>query len=197
MTLTRYKQKRSFEETSEPTGGKPGAKSLRFVVQMHAATHLHYDFRLEMDGVLKSWAIPKGPSMNPRVKRLAVMVEDHPYDYRSFEGVIPEGNYGAGSVIVWDEGTYAATEATYPSKASLERALAGQLRKGKLKFTLHGTKLRGGFALVKSLRMGKNAWLLMKLNDAFATRDDVLLLDRSVKSGKTIDRVGKRKAPTG
>src|SRR3954463_3997779 len=134
MGLVEYKKKRTLTRTPEPSGGKADREVLRFVVQKHAALHLHYDFRLEMGGVLKSWAVPKGPSMDPKVKRLAMEVEDHPYDYRKFEGVIPEGNYGAGTVMIWDEGTYhAVTE--FPDKDKEDTDLRKQWHQGKIRFT--------------------------------------------------------------
>lgn len=189
MALTKYRQKRSFDVTPEPTGGKPKAGELRFVVQKHAASRLHYDFRLEMEGVLKSWAVPKGPSLNPADKRLAMMVEDHPYDYRDFEGIIPAGNYGAGTVIVWDEGTYEALEPG--TKKEQEKNLLTQLKKGSLKFNMHGKKLKGEFALVRLKTGEKNAWLLIKHKDKYATEADVTKKDKSVISDKTIDKVAK------
>src|SRR5688572_14663008 len=140
MGLTLYKNKRKFDETSEPEGKiKHKGDALLFVIQQHAASHLHYDFRLEMEGVLKSWAVPKGPSLNPADKRLAMMVEDHPYDYKDFEGNIPEGNYGAGNVIVWDNGTYHSTNETEKEKE--EETLLAALHKGHLNFILNGKKL--------------------------------------------------------
>src|SRR5580698_9388867 len=139
MALKEYKKKRSFNDTPEPKGGRPDSRSLRFVVQKHAASHLHYDFRLEMDGVLK------GPSLNPADKRLAMQVEDHPFDYKDFEGIIPEGNYGAGTVMIWDEGTYESLDKTDHTKAAQEKILRKELRDGSLKFRLNGTKLKGEF----------------------------------------------------
>src|SRR6476660_2147892 len=147
MALTKYRQKRSFKKTPEPEGGKPTGGELRFVVQKHAASRLHYDFRLEREGVLKSWAVPKGPSLNPDDKRLAMMVEDHPYDYRDFEGIIPAGNYGAGTVMVWDEGTYQARQGS--DRPENERLMREGLRKGHVSFVLDGQKLKGEFSLVK------------------------------------------------
>src|SRR5437762_14005416 len=130
MNLALYKKKRSFKETPEPEGKKKfTSRALKFVVQKHDATNLHYDFRLEMEGVLKSWAVPKGPSMNPQDKRLAMMVEDHPYDYRTFEGTIPAGNYGAGTVMVWDEGTYDAMEHEEEPIKTQEKILLQELKK--------------------------------------------------------------------
>src|SRR5690606_20769424 len=149
MALEKYGEKRSFEKTPEPKGGKPLKNELRFVVQKHAASRLHYDFRLEMDGVLNSWAVPKRPSTAPEVKRVAMMVEDHPYDYRTFEGIIPKGQYGGGTVMVWDEGTYVPAEEAGEDKIPNEKKLLQQLHKGRLKFVLNGNKLKGTFALVK------------------------------------------------
>src|SRR5579884_1221170 len=172
MSLATYKQKRQFNNTPEPSGHTAKRhKNLSFVVQKHNASHLHYDFRLELIGVLKSWAVPKGPSLNPKVKRLAMMVEDHPYDYRNFEGTIPAGNYGAGQVIIWDQGTYEPLEQTEDP----EKLLSGQLHKGDLKFTLHGQKLQGSFALVKKAKAdaSDNSWFLIKKNDDYATAEDV------------------------
>jgi bifunctional non-homologous end joining protein LigD len=188
MALSTYKQKRSFNKTPEPTGGKSKGKQLLFVVQKHDASHLHYDFRLEMEGVLKSWAVPKGPSMDPSVKRLAMMVEDHPMDYRDFEGIIPPGNYGAGTVIVWDEGTYEPID-PLPDKKSQEKHLLSLLHKGDLKFVLNGKKLKGEFVLVHTKGMGENSWLLIKHKDKYATKEDITEKDKSVLSGKTIEKI--------
>jgi bifunctional non-homologous end joining protein LigD len=167
MALKDYNEKRKFDETTEPKGkAKKSKDKLIFVIQRHAASRLHYDFRLEMEGVLKSWAVPKGPSLDPKDKRLAMMVEDHPYDYKDFEGNIPEGNYGAGQVEVWDSGTYEPLDQT--SKLSDEKELLKELKAGSLKFILHGKKLKGEFALVKMKNAENNAWLLIKHKDDFA-----------------------------
>ena len=187
MSLKKYKQKRNFNKTPEPRAGKPTENNLRFVVQKHHASHLHYDFRLEMEGVLKSWAVPKGPSMDPEVKRLAMMVEDHPWDYRNFEGIIPEG-YGAGTVIVWDEGTYEPAEIKETKKEN-ERSLLHHLFQGAISFILHGKKLKGEFSLVKTTERGDNAWLLIKKKDKYASVVDITEKDKSVLSHKTLDQV--------
>lgn len=190
MALTLYKKKRSFKDTPEPTGGKPSKDILHFVIQKHAASRLHYDFRLEMEGVLKSWAVPKGPSLNPVDKRLAMMVEDHPYDYRNFEGIIPEGNYGAGTVMVWDEGTFESLEPG--KKKEQEKVLLKQLKSGSLKFSLNGKKLKGEFALVKLKNDEKgNAWLLIKHRDKYAKAIDITKKNKSVVSQKTLGQIAK------
>ncbi|WP_333624848.1 DNA ligase D [Sphingobacterium siyangense] len=191
MGLSKYREKRSAGKTPEPFGGRSSGKELRFVVQKHDASHLHYDFRLEMNGVLKSWAVPKGPSMDPSIKRLAMMVEDHPYDYRNFEGIIPKGQYGGGTVIVWDEGSYEALAPETNDVAKMDKNLRHQLYSGKLKFRLFGEKLKGEFALVKAYGRGGNEWLLMKLEDQYATSKDVIAKDKSVLSGKTIAEMEK------
>jgi bifunctional non-homologous end joining protein LigD len=163
-TLAEYNRKRRFDVTPEPAGtARPGRKDapLQFVVQKHRASHLHYDLRLEHDGVMLSWAVPKGPSLDPAVKRLAMRTEDHPMDYNEFEGVIPEGEYGAGTVMIWDRGTWE------PESPDAARALA----KGELKFRLHGRKLSGSWVLVRT--GGERQWLLIKHRDAAATTDDV------------------------
>ena len=188
MALTLYKKRRSFEQTSEPIGGKATGKELRFVIQKHAASRLHYDFRLEMQGVLKSWAVPKGPSLNPADKRLAMMVEDHPYDYRNFEGIIPKGNYGAGTVIVWDEGTYKPINPKGDLRAQ-EKDLLKQLKAGSIKISMKGKKLKGEFAFVKLKGKEDNAWLLIKHRDKFAKETDITKKDKSVVSGKTLEKV--------
>ncbi|GFO58885.1 ATP-dependent DNA ligase [Geomonas silvestris] len=190
MGLEDYQKKRNFSSTPEPDATFPSEdQGLRFVVQKHAASHLHYDFRLELDGVLKSWAVPKGPSLDPSLKRLAMMVEDHPFDYRSFEGTIPKGNYGAGEVIVWDEGTYAAPGVSDLKES--ERLLRAGLAKGDLKFVLRGHKLNGEFALVKMRSEKENTWLLIKKKDPWATAEEVTLDDRSVLSDLRLNDSGQ------
>lgn len=183
--LSEYTARRRFKTTPEPAPAvaEGGSGPLLFVVQQHAARRLHYDFRLECDGVLKSWAVPKGPSLDPAEKRLAVLVEDHPYDYASFEGVIPPGQYGAGEVIVWDCGVYSPDDdgLVFHDRAEAEQRVREGLAAGKLGFQLRGAKLKGSFALVRT-REAKN-WLLIKHKDAFATTADVAAQDRSVLSG--------------
>ncbi len=184
-SLELYNKKRDFKQTPEPSGKKArSAKQLRFVVQMHHASRLHYDFRLEADGVLASWAVPKGPTLKPLDRRLAMHVEDHPMDYRTFEGNIPSGQYGAGSVIVWDEGTYELAEGDDP---------ATEIANGKIKFLMHGHKLNGEFTLVKiKAREGEHGepWLLLKDRDEHADdKYDPVDHPESVKTGKTLDDV--------
>ncbi|HET8587734.1 MAG TPA: DNA polymerase ligase N-terminal domain-containing protein, partial [Candidatus Limnocylindria bacterium] len=185
MSLETYRRKRDFRKTPEPAGGEPPAAGHRFVVQRHRATRLHYDFRLEVAGVLVSWAVPRGPTLDSAVRRMAIRTEDHPLEYFDFEGVIPKGEYGGGDVVVWDWGTFEPEETDDPAAA---------LRSGELKFALHGEKLRGRFTIVDtSHRRGsrngdaeKDSWLLIKKKDADAVADwDAEAHPRSVKSGRT------------
>jgi len=159
MSLVKYKAKRSFEKTPEPAGKVAKQSENRFVVQEHHATNLHFDFRLEMDGVLKSWAVPKGPSLDPADKRLAMMVEDHPVEYQKFSGTIPDKNYGAGEVRIWDKGKY---------KLLGHGEGEEQIKAGKLIFILKGKELKGEFHMVHTPKLGENAWLLLKHKDEFA-----------------------------
>lgn len=190
MSLEKYKSKRNFKKTSEPKATKKsGEDELVFVIQKHKATNLHYDFRLEVEGVLKSWAVPKGPSLNPAVKRLAMMVEDHPIDYKDFEGLIPEGEYGGGEVIIWDNGTFHSGPTK--DKDESEKLMSEGLERGEIKFVLNGKKLKGEFALVKVEKWGKNAWLLIKHRDEFASVENILEQDESVVSGNKIGSLKK------
>ncbi|HWH60763.1 MAG TPA: non-homologous end-joining DNA ligase [Terriglobales bacterium] len=197
MALEEYKRKRRFSETPEPPPKLDKSKGHRFVVQRHHATRLHYDFRLEMEGVLKSWAVPKGPSLDPADKRLAMEVEDHPVSYFDFEGIIPEGNYGAGTVMVWDVGTWEPlSPETKDGKyvAGTDAEASDMLKKGDLKFRLHGKKLNGDFALIhiKSRRPGSkgNEWLLIKKHDQFVIPGfDAEQLDKSVLTKRTMAQI--------
>jgi bifunctional non-homologous end joining protein LigD len=172
MPLNEYRRKRRFDVTPEPSGetaaSSKKAKTLHYVIQKHRASHLHYDFRLEWNGVLLSWAVPKGPSLDPSVKRLAAQVEDHPLEYADFEGVIPPGEYGGGTAMVWDFGSWR------PEVANVDEAL----KKGELKFTLEGRKLKGSWVLVRTRGFGRSnrpSWLLIKHRDNFASQRDVTL----------------------
>src|SRR6202795_1285686 len=197
MALEEYKRKRRFEETPEPPPKVETKAGNRFVVQMHDATRLHYDFRLEMEGVLKSWAVPKGPSLDPADKRLAMQVEDHPVSYYDFEGTIPEGNYGGGTVMVWDAGTW---EPLSPVPINgeyvpgTEKEAAAMLAKGDLKFRLKGKRLKGDFALVhiKARRPGSkgNEWLLIKKKDDHVVAGfDIDGYDTSILTGRTMAQI--------
>jgi bifunctional non-homologous end joining protein LigD len=188
MGLEEYKRKRRFNETPEPAGEVKKVRGNSFVIQKHHATRLHYDFRLEMEGVLRSWAVPKGPSLNPGEKRLAMLTEDHPMDYGDFEGVIPKGNYGAGNVIIWDNGTYDMVDPDTPEKG---------WKQGKLHFVLHGKKLHGEWVLVRGSRDPKQ-WIFFKVRDDYASADTDITADRpdSIISGKLVDEVAEDGART-
>jgi bifunctional non-homologous end joining protein LigD len=185
MPLQEYRKKREFTATPEPAGGRVRRKQPKkpsFVVKKHHATSPHYDFRLEIDGALVSWAIPRGPSLNPVDKRVAIMTEDHPLEYADFEGVIPAGNYGAGPVMIWDRGTY---------ELSGDGSAREQLARGELKFALYGVKLLGEFALIHSASRARQ-WLLIKHRDEHADSSwdiESVALDRSVVSGRTLEEI--------
>ena len=197
--LAEYRRKRDFHQTAEPRGGRARrAKRLAFVIQKHAASHLHFDLRLELDGVMKSWAVPKGPSLDPSVKRLAMQVEDHPIEYNTFEGTIPEGEYGGGTVMVWDRGTYVYGGDDPDPVEGLRKGYA----KGDFKFVLSGERLRGSWTLVRMRRGGakKPQWLLIKHRDDEAEEGSDVVADHptSVATGRTMDEIaeGKRKRRT-
>ena len=196
--LAEYRRKRDFKKTKEPSGesssAAPRASTLRFVIQKHAASHLHFDWRLEVDGTMKSWAVPKGPSLDPSVKRLAMEVEDHPIEYNTFEGTIPKGQYGGGTVLLWDRGTYSADDA---EDGDDNAAMRRGLRAGKVGFTLNGERLQGSFALVRTRRdEGKPQWLLIKHRDEHADpdRDIVAEVTTSVDTGRTMEEIATGKS---
>jgi bifunctional non-homologous end joining protein LigD len=190
VSLKEYKKKRRFDTTPEPPGEaepqRSSGRELSYVIQKHQASHLHYDFRLEWKGVLLSWAVPKGPSLDPSVKRLAMQVEDHPVEYGGFEGVIPEGEYGGGTVMVWDRGTWT------PEVPDVDAALA----KGDLKFTLHAAKLKGSWVLVRTRGFGggggRSSWLLIKHRDQYASTKDITVEEpRSALSGRLLAEIAQ------
>lgn len=204
LPLNEYRKKRDFKVTPEPSGKSASVRKatagLTYVIQKHRATNLHYDFRLEWNGVLLSWAVPKGPSLDPSVKRLAMQVEDHPLEYANFEGVIPEGEYGAGTVMVWDTGTWE------PESPDVDEAL----KKGDLKFTLHGKKLKGSWVLARTRgfgRPGRPSWLLIKHRDQYASERDItveepysalthrLLADIAREGGGDVDKAATGDPP--
>lgn len=192
--LAEYRKKRDFNKTAEPAGRTTTSrrrKALRFVIQKHDATSLHFDLRLELDGVMKSWAVPKGPSYDPRVRRLAMEVEDHPIEYNQFEGTIPEGEYGAGTVMIWDRGTYEAEDG-----GGVESIREGYER-GDLKIVFHGERLVGGWVLVRMRRAGRPQWLLIKHRDELAQAkfDVVKELQTSVVTGRTMDEIAAGAPP--
>lgn len=189
--LGEYRERRDFGKTPEPASGKGRCnRGRRFVIQKHAASSLHYDFRLEFDGVLKSWAVPKGPSTDPSDKRLAIRTEDHPLEYADFEGVIPEDEYGGGTVMVWDAGRYRNLRAG-KGKASLD--MSGSLRSGLIEVWLEGDKLTGGYALKRIAAGTKSRWLLIKMDDkeADARRNPVSTQNLSVKTGRSMHEIAK------
>lgn len=190
-SLDDYKNKRNLKGSKEPIEALPKSTQLRFVIHKHKATRLHYDLRLELDGVFKSWAVPKGPSMSPADVRLAIYVEDHPLSYGDFEGVIPKGHYGAGAVMIWDKGYYC--EATCVGRTSSQAAMRIALKKGNIKITFNGEKVKGTFALVKGKK--DNEWMLIKKQDAFSTYKTHVFDEHSVKTGDSLEQIEKKWIP--
>ncbi len=192
--LKEYHKKRDFDRTAEPFGGDRRRSNGRiFVVQKHDATNLHYDFRIEINGILKSWAVPKGPSLNPKEKRLAVATEDHPMEYADFEGVIPEDQYGGGTVMVWDAGTYRNLKEEHDGKSkTMEQAY----KDGEITLWLEGKKLKGGFALVRTGKKGSDKWLLIKKNDqkSDGRRNPVSSQPKSVLTGRSLKQIEKEES---
>jgi len=189
--LKEYHKKRDFDVSSEPFGKSKNKKDKEiFVLQKHQASHLHYDFRLAVDGVLKSWAVPKGPSTDPDEKRLAVPTEDHPMEYADFEGVIPEGQYGGGTVMLWDAGTYKNTRIDDNGKLI---PMKEQIEKGHITFELEGKKLKGGFSLIRFQKGKDEKWLLKKVEDeeADAKKNLTSTENKSVLTGRTMDQIKK------
>jgi len=189
--LSVYRKRRNFTRSPEPTGntGKKKTKRPIFVIQKHAARSLHYDFRLEIDGLLKSWAVPKGPSLNPKDRRLAIPTDDHPLEYAKFEGIIPKGLYGAGPVIVWDKGTYRNMKKKDGKLVSMEECF----KQGIIEIFLHGKKLKGGYALIRTSSATIKQWLLIKMRDEYADarRKPTSSQSESVLSGRTIKELEK------
>jgi DNA ligase D-like protein (predicted 3'-phosphoesterase) len=186
--LDKYREKRDFGVTPEPHGGRSGEGRPIFVIQKHAARTMHFDLRIEVSGVLKSWAVPKGPSTEPAERRLAVPTEDHPYDYARFEGNIPEGEYGAGTVMIWDCGSYENLRASKEGDgADMERSL----EEGKVEFVLEGERLKGGWALIRTGKGEKARWLLLKKRDEFAgiPEDPVGTVLTSAATGRTMEEI--------
>lgn len=187
MSLDMYRKKRDFEKSAEPVGRKKAVHgALLYVVQKHAASHLHYDLRLQLGGVLKSWAIPKGPSLNPQVRRLAVEVEDHPIEYGTFEGTIPKGQYGGGTVMLWDKGHWEPQEGD-PEKA---------FREGNMTILLKGKRLKGLWKLIRT-PMGPKTWLLLKLDDKYASHAEEITdkAQTSIYSDRSMDEIAANKKP--
>ena len=189
--LKKYHKKRNFKITAEPFGGskKKGKKNI-FVIQKHDATNLHYDFRIEVDGVLKSWAVPKGPSTNPKERKLAMPTEDHPLEYANYEGVIPEDEYGGGTVMVWDAGTYKnINEDDNGNEIPVDKSL----KIGEVKILLKGKKLKGSYALIKTGKEKNSRWMMIKMNDdeADARRNPVSTQEKSVLTGRTMRQIEK------